>query len=177
MFESEIVTDPKGFYCPSQRQEGGLTYPYGWHGPIRIGRAAQFNGRGQLSSNGFYRMVGYLYRIFGQLNPGITRSDTIELNELKLTDQEAPVALVTDVFAHFGDTWSYVSPYDLNVAYSDRRAEYINTGVEEYDRATQYNSCYSEAQCVGEGIRDPFVFDFWKSLDHGDFSRLSSRWP
>ena len=171
LFESEIITDPKGFYCPSQREEGGLTYPYGWYGPPIL------QGRGQLASHGFYRTVGYYYRIFGQLNPGINRADTNELNELKISDQEAPFAIVSDVFAHFGDTWSHVAPYGLNVAFSDGHAAHINTGIDEYDRAAQYNACYSEANCVGDGTRDPFVFDFWKSLDSGDFSRLRSRWP
>jgi len=54
----------------------------------------------------------------------------------------------------------------------------------EFERATFYNNNggYSAAGDSGvgyrgDGIRDPFVRDFWKALDSGDFRKLRARWP
>ena len=183
LYETGVVADPRMLFCPSQR-EPFHSYPMGWYGPPLSGRAAQFDGRGILRSSGFVRFTSYYYRLFGQLNPSITRQEIEDMSRWTLSNLEEPIAISSDIFGSFGDTWSHQAPYGVNVTYSDGHGAFENVGIEEFERATFYNNNggYSAAGDSGVGyqsggIRDPFVRDFWRALDSGDFGKLRARWP
>jgi len=168
LYHEGIVSDVKVFYCPSQVNEGVLTYPYGWHGDPRIPPGPDGQGRGWLGSAGFYRSVGYFYRIFGQLNPGITVADVKALNQMNTSDVKRPAALVADVF---NPSWAHIEqPIGLNVGFTDGHGSFVAPEDEDVDRAILYNG-------LGDGIRDPFTMLYWEAIDVGDFTELRKAWP
>lgn len=79
----EIITDPRVFYCPSQRVRLH-TYPYGWSNDNIY--------------NGVYRTCSYLNRMFGLASNGITPAEINELHHYSLQDLKQPIALESDIF-------------------------------------------------------------------------------
>ena len=153
---------------PVQINEGALTYPYGGHGPPQFPPGPDGDGRGWLGSGGFYKSMGYLCRIFGQLNPGITRADTNALNNMNTSDVTRPAALLAD---YFGPSWAHLDqPVGLNIGFTDGHASFVALEDEDVDRAFLHNG-------QGDGVRDPFTMLFWEALDVGDFEELRWNWP
>ena len=170
LYTHDIVTDPKAFYCPSQREEL-FTYPAGMEG---------FNtGDGE-----HYKTMSYYYRLFGENahTPFITTEDIGKMQQwtlAKLADLERPVGFVADIFGFYsgGDSWAHVDPHVVNVAYSDGHAEPVPIEDEDYARCLYYNNNNAGPGADHSPIRDPFVLEFWKALDSGDFSALRRKWP
>ena len=151
----EMITDVKIFYCPSQRVER-FTYPTGY-----------FNGPNYPS----YRDCSYLYRIFGQLSPGITQADVDRLHNYSLHDLEQPISMMADIFwgpggslQGSGDTpWAHLEPPIVNVSYSDGHAE-------SFSHKTAFN--WSHIAYPVYGGRDRFTMMFWELMD-GDETRIA----
>ena len=150
-------------YCPSQIVSHFM-YPWGWEDPIPG-----------------YRISSYLYRIFGQYQSNIPKDEMDELHNTSIGQITGRFALAMDIPGHIGGpSWPHVEPYGLNVAFADTHAEFVEVGLQEYQRAVYYNNT------VGEGaggpykpgrIRDPYVFALWKAIDAEDFSDLRAGWP
>ena len=150
LIPTEIVTDVRMFYCPSQVHKL-FTYPYGWHE--------------QTMHSGF-RFVGYYYRLFGQLSNGISQQEVNDLREYTLSDMNEPIAMVADLFGvalnsslgvPAGDTfWSHREPPGLSVAYSDGHAEHESQPV---------GHVYAHVGLPVYGAYDRFVMMFWEFLD------------
>jgi hypothetical protein len=162
LFHGRALTEPRIFYCPSQN-ERLFSYPDGWT---------------YISGSGLTRYMSYYYRIFGQLNPGITPEDIAWMRNLTLARMRPPKALTADIFGQFifGGTWAHLNPYGLNVSFSDGHAEFVDIGLTEYQRASRYNNG-TPGGYQNDTIRDPFVFAFWKALDNRDLTPLAEQWP
>ena len=156
LFMAEILVDPTLMYCPSQRFPN-FTYPQGWfHAPW-----------------GGYHVMGYMYRLFGQLSSGITPKDISQLHNYRISDMNDPIALTSDIFlpgsASQGpypeDTlWAHLDPSVLNVSFSDGHCETVAD-----DRLFDY----SQVALPLYGNADRFSMMFWEYLD-GKPQRLSA---
>ena len=141
----EIISDPRIFYCPSQRVSR-FTYPEGY-----------YDGRNWPA----YRDCSYLYRLFGQLGPGISAQVVDRLHNYTLHDVKNPIALEADIFwgvdqGSADTTWAHVDPNVLNVAYSDGHAETVG------DKAP---FIYAHTALPVYGQRDQFTMMMWEYLD------------
>ena len=154
---TNIITDVKLFYCPSQRYPL-FTYERGW---------TENNG-----FNGSYRFCSYQYRLFGQLSSGITQLDVDRLRNYRISDLNQPISLTSDIF-HPGspdwgpypeDTaWAHVEPPVLNVTYSDGHSAPFS------DNAAY---TYAHVALPVYGSSDRFTMMFWEYID-GNPGRLT----
>ena len=160
LYPLEIITDPRTFYCPSQRYDL-FSYPIGWSNDNKFGGSARF--------------CSYYYRLFGQLSSGISKANVDRLHNYSLHDVKQPIAMEADIFhpgssdwGEFpGDTaWSHIEPSATNVAYSDGHAEQVG------DKAL-WN--YSQVGLLLYGGSDRFTMMAWEYLD-GDPRRLAANY-
>ena len=100
LYEKEILADPKLVFCPSQR-EPFHSHPLGWYGPEIRG-----DSRGLPRSSGFVRSISFYYRLFGQLNPGISLE---EIKQMSLMDFVQLGRANRDVLRHLWGLWGYVA--------------------------------------------------------------------
>ena len=160
LYALDIVTDPRVFYCPSQRYPN-LNWPKGWVDPPWGIRA---------------RVGSYYYRLYGRVASGLTQADIDQLHHYTIHDLQHPLSLLADIFhpgvAGWGpypqDTaWAHIEPPGINVAFSDGHNEYVS------DNALW---AYSQIGVGFFGAADRFVAHFWEYLD-GDPNPLSRSYP
>ena len=147
LFMTNIIEDPKGMYCPSQRFPI-FTYEGGW---------TQRPWDRYISS--------YNYRLFGQAAPGVPFEEIARLHNWRISDMNEPMALTADVF-HPGSTawgpypadtvWAHLDPPIINVSYSDGHAANF------IDRAL---FAYSQQAYPVYGQSDRFTRAVWDYID------------
>ena len=152
LYRLEIIPDPRVFYCPSQRFDR-FTYEGGFHN----------------SPNPGYIYSSYLYRMFGQIDAGVTQAEVDFLRQYSLHDLKQPIGLVADIFdpsyafsSTQDTTWAHVDPPALSVTYSDGHAELEGQAL---------GWAYAHVALPVYGGNDRFSVMFWEYLD-GDPSRL-----
>ena len=156
LVDSEIITDPKLFYCPLQPNRW-YTYPEGWHAP--------FGGNIGLKH---WKVSGYQYRVFGQLNPGITEEDIRFLREFSAAKHLTPIAMTLDM--PYANSWSHLSPLGFNVAYSDGHGQFVHIDNQVYEDCAWYMT-------RDMAVRDGFMFSLWKAIDEDDYIGFLQDWP
>ena len=163
LIENRTLDDPRVLYCPGQSVRL-LSYPGGWRG---------FRSRERV-----YKASGYYYRLFGQLKPGIPREDIEAMRRWRLSMLTNEVALVADIFGNYGSppgrSWAHRSPPGVNVGFFDGHVAFVAVAEEDVERAMRYNEGSMKDKSY---IRDPFVHEFWRALESGDFSEIRRRWP
>lgn len=158
MFMTEVVNDPRPFYCPSQRAPNFI-YPKAW----------------LANPEPSFRFLGYYYRLFGQVSSGISLNDIQKLHNYRKSDMRQPIALTSDIF-HMGngplaqwtlypeDTlWAHVEePKVLNVTFTDGHAR---------TQAEPALFAYGHIALPVYGGSDRFSMMAWEYLD-GNQRRL-----
>ncbi len=156
------LDDPKFFYCPSQRFER-FTYEGSFIKDLTHG----------------WRVCGYYYRIFNEVDFGMSQDDVDEVLGYNL-GTPGPKAIIGDIFYKGMPTWgpypedtawAHINPHTINVGYSDGHAESFS----ESDKIWRH---------VWEGrymnSSDRFFHDFiattWKYFD-GEPERMQFRYP
>ena len=161
LYALDIVTDPRVFYCPSQRYEN-WTWPKGWHDP-QHGLA--------------HRSGGYYYRLFGQGGGGIRAWELIdELHNFSLQNLERPISIEADVFDIGSSAWG---PYPDDIAWAHIQPEIVNVAFTD-GHAEHYRSkaafAYAKFALPVYGGHCDFVTVFWEFMD-GDPSRMELYYP
>ena len=166
LFATDMLDSERVLYCPSQSVPW-FTYPEAWK--IITG------------SGGLRRTASYYYRLFGQMKGGIAWEQIDEWHKISIWNAPARFALSADIFGHIGaETWVHLQPLGLGIAFGDGHAEFKEIPYEEYLRCIYYNNTIGEntgGPYQGGGIRDPFVYDFWRAIDSNSFAYLRQRWP
>ena len=155
LVDSQIITDPKLFYCPLQPNPW-YTYPDGWHAAF---------GAVDWSP---WKVTSYQYRIFGQLNPGIASQDIRFLREFSAAEHLTPIAMTMDM--PYADSWSHLSPLGFNVAYSDGHGQFVHIEDQVYAGCAWYLT-------LDASVRDGFMFSLWKAIDENHYAGLLQNWP
>ena len=156
LYGTEIVKDPKFLYCPSQRSKL-LCYPQGWEFP--------FPG---------YRICGYMYRLFDQLDGiGVTQEYIDWLMHLKFTELQQPIALTSDIFYAartlggfvLRDSWAHTNPSGVAVGYSGGHVKWVRVEEKIYTASIK-------AGARGLQTKDGWACAFFKALDDEDWWEL-----
>jgi prepilin-type processing-associated H-X9-DG protein len=164
LFLRGVVKDPKTFYCPDQATEI-FTYPFGWNMPKP--------GIGISNPLNYYRCIGYLYRIGGQVSQGLTQQQIDDLASIRLGRPKQMKAMITDIVGQSGGgTWPHRKPYGVNVAYSDGHAEFVAMTEADYKRNLTVSG-------ISTGVKnsDVFVYNLFAALDNKDFTALRLAFP
>ena len=153
LYKLEIIPDLRIFYCPSQ-QFTLFTYEGGFLN----------------SPNPGYIYSSYHYRMFGQIDAGVTQAEVDFLRQYSLHDLNQPIGLVADIFdpsyafsSPQDSTWSHLDPPALSVTYSDGHAK-----MESHE----IGWVYAHVALPVYGGNDRFAVMFWEYLD-GDSNRLT----
>jgi prepilin-type N-terminal cleavage/methylation domain-containing protein/prepilin-type processing-associated H-X9-DG protein len=158
LFVMRTIKDPKTFYCPDMIHPV-FTYPTGWESPEKV----------SLSLQGI-KILGYLYRVFGQQSAGLTAQDVQEVRNLKLGKMKNK-ALSMDIIVqsnYAGGTWPHKKPNGVNAAYSDGHAEFVEVSAKDLKSALKFYTVHQS---------DNYVFLFFKALDTKDFTALRLKFP
>jgi len=153
LFSTRMLDTERVLYCPSQIPP--FTYPEGWKHTIWGGS--------------HWMISSYLYRMFGQRNPGITQEMIDEQRKMSLWTMPPQFALSSDLFGG-PDTWVHRIPIGLCIAFADGHAEFKAIAAEDHERCTYYNT-------ADASIRDPFTYSFWQAIDANAFEPFRDRWP
>ena len=162
LFFTRILKNPKTFYCPSMTVEGFTYHPQEWDNP------------------GSYRFMGYLYRIFGQVEgPGPIAArkqkavnDVMKFRFGKMKNK----ALVKDLLMMgwgLGLTWPHRQPYGVNVAYSDGHGEFVQLKRSDFDAAYR-QATKPDSGVVNASYYTVIMFD---ALDSQNFIELRNTFP
>jgi prepilin-type N-terminal cleavage/methylation domain-containing protein len=178
LFYKRILKNPKALYCPSMQVSFGR-FPFvydeaAWGAPDGQG--------GWKDSPSGYRFMGYIYRIFGEVDgsgsPAGNRI-TLALNEVKkfkFGKMKGNKALLKDIEVlgwGSGLSWPHTQPYGLNVAYSDGHAEFMQLNRRDYDAARAW------ATKVDPGVTNASYYTvvMFSAMDTKDFTELRKTFP
>ena len=157
LFTTRTLDSERVLYCPSQVWP--FTYPEGW-------RNFRF------WSNRQWRISSYIYRLFGQRNPGITAEMIDELHKMSLSNMPSRFALSADLF-HGREFWVHTVQLGIGVAFADGHAEFQPITEEDRERSIYYNDFNQQ----DDSLRDPYTYSFFQAIDKNAWGPHREAWP
>jgi prepilin-type N-terminal cleavage/methylation domain-containing protein len=156
LFTTRTIDTERVLYCPGQVPP--FVYPEGWTSTIW--------------SHRHWRISSYIYRLFGQRNPGITREMIDAMHKMSLWNMPPRFALSADLF-HGPLYWVHTTPLGIGVAFADGHAEFQLIAEEDRERSIYYN----DFDRVNDSLRDPYTYSFWQAIDANAWEQHRDRWP